>query len=109
MGAKAGVVLNPGTPLTAIEYVLDGEFFFSYLFSCLFLCNMLILESLMMLQRDPCQAYLLRLVPCAHVHFISYKIRCGHMSSLAYVLFNKSLEMLNSLGQVKKTKYFKPF
>lgn len=22
MGAKAGVVLNPGTPLTAIEYVL---------------------------------------------------------------------------------------
>ena len=26
LGAKAGVVLNPGTPLTAIEYVLDGEF-----------------------------------------------------------------------------------
>ncbi|CAH2044029.1 unnamed protein product [Thlaspi arvense] len=27
LGAKAGVVLNPGTPLSAIEYVLDGEFF----------------------------------------------------------------------------------
>jgi len=25
LGAKAGVVLNPGTPLSAIEYVLDGE------------------------------------------------------------------------------------
>lgn len=25
LGAKAGVVLNPGTPLTAIDYVLDGE------------------------------------------------------------------------------------
>ena len=25
LGAKAGVVLNPGTPLTAIEYVLDCE------------------------------------------------------------------------------------
>lgn len=25
LGAKAGVVLNPGTPLTAIEYVLDGN------------------------------------------------------------------------------------
>lgn len=25
LGAKAGVVLNPATPLTAIEYVLDGE------------------------------------------------------------------------------------
>lgn len=25
LGAKAGVVLNPGTPLGAIEYVLDGE------------------------------------------------------------------------------------
>ncbi|KAK4350304.1 hypothetical protein RND71_029617 [Anisodus tanguticus] len=25
LGAKAGVVLNPGTPLTAIEYVLDGK------------------------------------------------------------------------------------
>uniref|UniRef100_M4D902 Ribulose-phosphate 3-epimerase n=1 Tax=Brassica campestris TaxID=3711 RepID=M4D902_BRACM len=28
LGAKAGVVLNPGTPLSAIEYVLEGEFFF---------------------------------------------------------------------------------
>lgn len=26
LGAKAGVVLNPGTPLSAIEYVLDGNF-----------------------------------------------------------------------------------
>lgn len=25
LGAKAGVVLNPGTPLSAIEYVLDSE------------------------------------------------------------------------------------
>lgn len=25
LGAKAGVVLNPGTPLSAIEYVLDCE------------------------------------------------------------------------------------
>jgi len=25
LGAKAGVVLNPGTPLSAIEYILDGE------------------------------------------------------------------------------------
>lgn len=25
LGAKAGVVLNPGTPLTAIDYVLDGK------------------------------------------------------------------------------------
>lgn len=25
LGAKAGVVLNPATPLSAIEYVLDGE------------------------------------------------------------------------------------
>ncbi|KAL8457475.1 hypothetical protein ACS0TY_035368 [Phlomoides rotata] len=25
LGAKAGVVLNPGTPLSAIEYVLDGK------------------------------------------------------------------------------------
>ncbi|KAG6401767.1 hypothetical protein SASPL_138632 [Salvia splendens] len=25
LGAKAGVVLNPGTPLSTIEYVLDGE------------------------------------------------------------------------------------
>lgn len=25
LGAKAGVVLNPATPLTAIEYVLDGN------------------------------------------------------------------------------------
>lgn len=25
LGAKAGVVLNPGTPLTAIEYILDGK------------------------------------------------------------------------------------
>jgi len=25
LGCKAGVVLNPGTPLDAIEYVLDGE------------------------------------------------------------------------------------
>lgn len=25
LGAKAGVVLNPGTPLDAIEYVLDGK------------------------------------------------------------------------------------
>jgi Ribulose-phosphate 3 epimerase family len=33
LGAKAGVVLNPATPLTTIEYVLDGmhpsEFFFT--------------------------------------------------------------------------------
>jgi pentose-5-phosphate-3-epimerase len=26
LGAKAGVVLNPATPLTAIDYVLDGKF-----------------------------------------------------------------------------------
>lgn len=32
LGAKAGVVLNPGTPLTAIEYILDGEPIF-FLFS----------------------------------------------------------------------------
>lgn len=25
LGAKAGVVLNPATPLSTIEYVLDGE------------------------------------------------------------------------------------
>ena len=25
LGCKAGVVLNPGTPLSAIEYVLDGR------------------------------------------------------------------------------------
>jgi ribulose-phosphate 3-epimerase len=25
LGAKAGVVLNPSTPLTTIEYVLDGK------------------------------------------------------------------------------------
>ena len=31
------------------------------------------------------------------------------MSSLAYVLFNKPLEMLNSLDKVKKTKCCKPF
>lgn len=30
LGAKAGVVLNPGTPLSTIEYVLDGDFFFSF-------------------------------------------------------------------------------
>lgn len=24
LGVKAGVVLNPGTPLSAIEYVLEG-------------------------------------------------------------------------------------
>ena len=25
LGAKAGVVLNPATPLSTIEYVLDGK------------------------------------------------------------------------------------
>jgi len=25
LGAKAGVVLNPATPLAAIDYVLDGK------------------------------------------------------------------------------------
>jgi pentose-5-phosphate-3-epimerase len=25
LGVKAGVVLNPGTPLAAIDYVLDGK------------------------------------------------------------------------------------
>jgi hypothetical protein len=35
LGAKAGVVLNPGTPLSAIEYVLEGEpvFFTSFFLS----------------------------------------------------------------------------
>ena len=28
LGAKAGVVLNPATPLTTIEYVLDGKICF---------------------------------------------------------------------------------
>lgn len=39
LGAKAGVVLNPGTPLSTIEYVLDGEFFFllSLIIPCFFL------------------------------------------------------------------------
>lgn len=30
LGAKAGVVLNPATPLSAIEYVLDGENVFAF-------------------------------------------------------------------------------
>ncbi|KAK6128139.1 hypothetical protein DH2020_038117 [Rehmannia glutinosa] len=29
LGAKAGVVLNPGTPLTSIDYVLDGNIKYS--------------------------------------------------------------------------------
>jgi pentose-5-phosphate-3-epimerase len=33
LGAKAGVVLNPGTPLSAIEYVLEGEPVFFTVFS----------------------------------------------------------------------------
>lgn len=39
LGAKAGVVLNPGTPLSTIEYVLDGDFFFllSLIIPCFFL------------------------------------------------------------------------
>lgn len=30
LGAKAGVVLNPATPLSTIEYVLDGEILFVF-------------------------------------------------------------------------------
>lgn len=59
LGAKAGVVLNPGTPLTAIEYVLDGELFFFYSFINLFLYNMPIRMGAM---------YSLLLI----------RIRCGH-------------------------------
>lgn len=29
LGAKAGVVLNPATPLSTIEYVLDGKYYLS--------------------------------------------------------------------------------
>lgn len=36
LGAKAGVVLNPGTPLGAIEYVLDGELLFLTFLICSF-------------------------------------------------------------------------
>lgn len=59
LGAKAGVVLNPGTPLTAIEYVLDGELFCFYSFIHLFLYNMPILMAAMR-------------------SLLPIRIRCGH-------------------------------
>lgn len=42
LGAKAGVVLNPATPLSTIEYVLDGKVypFFPLLVFWLLMFNM---------------------------------------------------------------------
>lgn len=95
LGAKAGVVLNPGTPLTAIEYVLDGEFISRSIFSFiiyLFLCNMLIQKVFNDVTEGP---YLIWpicwssfLIPICYL--LTTKVRCGHMSSLAYGLLNKS-------------------
>lgn len=95
LGAKAGVVLNPGTPLTAIEYVLDGEFISRSLFSFiiyLFLCNMLIRKAFNDVTEGP---YLIWPICWGSFlisicYLLTTKLRCGHMSSLAYGLLNKS-------------------
>ena len=87
LGAKAGVVLNPGTPLTAIEYVLDGEFISRSLFSFiiyLFLCNMLIRKAFNDVTEGP---YLIWPICWGSFlisicYLLTTKLRCGHMPSL---------------------------